>query len=137
MPRTLSRVRVIPSRVPSQRCTGPAGLATSRRPLVCPAPARVDRTPRFGPLDVTSFGGYVVTLQDGRWVTVEAEHGPGMVNAASPDFPIEYRLVATAAEVRPETRAGQRGRIGISTADALACAAHALRREGLPGRRVC
>jgi hypothetical protein len=46
---------------------------------------------RFGALtgvDTTRFGQYTFRLHDGRWVTIEAEEGPGRVNAASPDFPV-------------------------------------------------
>ncbi|GAA3738258.1 hypothetical protein GCM10022225_21520 [Plantactinospora mayteni] len=49
--------------------------------------------PEFGLLDevdtTTGFGEYTFRLQDGRWVTVEAEESPGAVNAASPDFPVD------------------------------------------------
>ncbi|MBM2618412.1 hypothetical protein JIG36_22895 [Actinoplanes sp. LDG1-06] len=44
----------------------------------------------FGALtevDTRPFGQYTFTLTDGRWVTIEAEEGPGHVNAASPGFP--------------------------------------------------
>ncbi|NUT36526.1 MAG: hypothetical protein HOV79_26020 [Hamadaea sp.] len=46
---------------------------------------------RFGPVDevdTRSFGQYTFRFADGRWVTIEAEQGPGNVNAASPDFPV-------------------------------------------------
>ncbi|MGX7669595.1 hypothetical protein [Plantactinospora sp. DSM 117369] len=48
--------------------------------------------PEFGLLDevdTTAFGQYTFRLQDGRWITIEAEEGPGAVNAASPDFPVD------------------------------------------------
>ena len=43
---------------------------------------------RLDEVDTTTFGEYTFLLHDGRWVTIEAEQGPGGVNAASPDFPI-------------------------------------------------
>ncbi|AVT29979.1 hypothetical protein C6361_11290 [Plantactinospora sp. BC1] len=48
--------------------------------------------PEFGLLDevdATEFGQYTFRLQDGRWIIIEAEEGPGKVNAASPDFPVD------------------------------------------------
>lgn len=47
---------------------------------------------RFGPVDEVDtrpFGQYTFRFTDGRWVTIEAEEGPGHVNAASPDFPVD------------------------------------------------
>jgi hypothetical protein len=44
----------------------------------------------FGPLDAVEtldFGQYTFRFHDGRWVTIEAEQGPGSVNAASSGFP--------------------------------------------------
>ena len=46
----------------------------------------------FGPLDeveTLDFGRYTFRFHDGRWVTIEVEQGPGIVNAASPDFPVD------------------------------------------------
>jgi hypothetical protein len=40
-------------------------------------------------VDTTAFGQYTFRLQDGRWVTIEAEQELGSVNAASADFPID------------------------------------------------
>jgi hypothetical protein len=47
---------------------------------------------RFGSLDevdTTRFGQYTFRFHDGRWVTIEAEQDLGLVNHASPDFPVE------------------------------------------------
>jgi hypothetical protein len=45
----------------------------------------------FGALDevdTVRFGEYTFRFRDGRWVSIEAEQGPGHVNAASPGFPV-------------------------------------------------
>jgi hypothetical protein len=39
-------------------------------------------------VDASRFGEYTFRFVGGRWVTIEAEEGPGSVNAASPDFPV-------------------------------------------------
>lgn len=39
-------------------------------------------------VDARPFGQYTFTFGDGRWVTIEAEEGPGHVNDASRDFPV-------------------------------------------------
>jgi hypothetical protein len=47
---------------------------------------------RFGILnevDTTRFGQYTFRFRDGQWVNIEGEEGPGRVNAASPDFPVD------------------------------------------------
>jgi hypothetical protein len=47
---------------------------------------------RFGAvveLDARPFGQYTFTFDDGRWVTIEAEEGPGHINDASPGFPVD------------------------------------------------
>ncbi|GIF63304.1 hypothetical protein Ais01nite_13390 [Asanoa ishikariensis] len=46
----------------------------------------------FGPLnevDTAGFGEYHFRFHDGRWVTLEAEQGPGAVNGTSEGFPVE------------------------------------------------
>ncbi len=40
-------------------------------------------------VDAEPFGQYRFTLADGRWVVIEAEQGPGAVNDAHPDFPVD------------------------------------------------
>jgi hypothetical protein len=50
------------------------------------------RHAEFGALDEVDakpFGQYRFTLADGRWVVIEAEQGPGAVNDAHPDFPVD------------------------------------------------
>jgi hypothetical protein len=37
-------------------------------------------------VDTWPFGQYTFTFADGRWATIEAEEGPGIVNAASADL---------------------------------------------------
>lgn len=77
---------------------------------------------RFGPLDevdTTQFGQYTFRFHDGRWVTIEAEEGPGCVNAASPDFPADvcdrawadnsgWALTVVLSDVTEAVRPGRR-----------------------------
>jgi hypothetical protein len=47
---------------------------------------------RFGAVvevDARPFGQYTFTFGDDRWVTIEAEEGPGNVNDASRGFPVD------------------------------------------------